>query len=63
MEHSLNDDNDESYMAAMQREEEHHLPKLGYYPFKLSFWTEEECCKVALSFTLIRDEVRYQGCN
>ena len=47
----------------MQREEEHHDPKLGYYPFSLSFWTEDECCKVASSFTSIRDDVRYQGCD
>ena len=51
------------YVSAMQREEEHHDPKLGYYPFSLSFWTEDECCKVASSFTSIRDDVRYQGCD
>ena len=54
---------DGSYVSAMQREEEHHDPKLGYYPFSLSFWTEDECCKVASSFTSIRDDVRYQGCD
>ena len=48
---SLN--SDKSHIAAIRREEEHHEPKLGYYPFKLSFWTEDECCKVASSFTSI----------
>ena len=52
-----------SYVSAMQREEEHHDSKLGYYPFSLSFWTEDECCKVASSFTSMRDDVRYQGCD
>ena len=61
LETSLN--GDESCVAAMHREEEHHAPKLGYYPFRLSFWMEDECCKVASSFTSIRDEVRYQGCD
>ena len=54
---------DGSYVSAMQREEEHHDPKLGYYPFSLSFWTEDECCKVASSFMSIRDNVQYQGCD
>ena len=61
VERSLN--SDESHVAAIRCEEEHHELKLGYYPFKLSFWTEDECCKVALSFTSIQDEVRYQGCD
>ena len=60
---SLDEDGSSSYISAMQIEKEHHDPKLGYYPFSLSFWTEDECCKVASSFTSIRDDVRYQGCN
>ena len=57
------EDGSSSYVSAMQCEKEHHDPKLGYYPFSLSFWTEDECCKVASSFTSIHDDVRYQGCD
>ena len=60
---SLEEDGSSLYVSAMQREEEHHDPKLGYYPFSLSFWTENECCKVASSFTSICDDIRYLGCD
>ena len=63
LESNLNGGNEHSHVGDIHHEEKYHAPKLGYYPFGLSFWTEEECSKLASSFTSVRDEVRYQGCD
>ena len=63
LESNLNGGNENLHVGDIHREEKYHAPKLGYYPFGLSFWTEEECSKLASSFTSVRDEVRYQGCD
>ena len=63
LEDTLNDDSAWSHVGALKREDNHYTPMVGYYPFKLSYWTDNECCKIASSFTSIRDDVRYQGCE
>ena len=63
LEESLNNDLPWSHVKALKDEDDHYTPSLGYYPFKLSYWTDSECCKIASTFTSIRDDVRYQGCD
>ena len=63
LEDTLNDDSAWSHVGALKHEDDHYMPVVGYYPFKLSYWTDNKCCKIASSFTSIRDDVRYQGCD
>ena len=54
---------DEKSILAQANEDSFFSPNVGYYPYKLSFWDDAECCKIASTFTSIRDDVRYQGCD
>ena len=53
----------EDSIEAQAREDSFFCPDVGYYPYKLSFWSDVECCKIASTFTSMRDDVRYQGCD
>ena len=63
LEDALDNNSVWSHMSALKHEDDHYAPTVGYYPFKLSYWTDSECCKIAASFTSILDDVRYQGCD
>ena len=53
----------EDSIEAQAQEDSFFRSEIGYYPYKLSFWTDSECCKIASTFTSMRDDVRYQGCD